>query len=88
SEFGDKLGLAFQIRDDILDVVGDEKLLGKPVNSDIDNEKTTFVSTYGIEKCKEKCNTLTEQCIDILSSICKDTNNLKCITKKLLSRKY
>lgn len=49
---GYKLGMAFQIQDDILDVIGDEKKLGKPINSDSKNEKSTFVSLYGIEKSK------------------------------------
>ncbi|MCH8257013.1 MAG: polyprenyl synthetase family protein, partial [Proteobacteria bacterium] len=46
-QFGQALGLAFQIKDDILDVTGDERAIGKPVGSDVGNEKTTFVSLYG-----------------------------------------
>ena len=47
------LGAAFQIRDDILDIEGDEKLLGKPINSDAKNDKNTVVAAVGIEKAKE-----------------------------------
>jgi geranylgeranyl diphosphate synthase type II len=84
--FGEKLGLAFQIKDDILDVTGDENLIGKNVNSDIDNNKTTFVSTFGLEECKNKCKKLTKDCLNILHSINKDTSKLEEITKFLLYR--
>lgn len=50
---GDKLGLAFQIMDDILDVTSSEEVLGKPVFSDEKNQKVTYVSMYGIEKAKQ-----------------------------------
>ncbi len=49
-----KLGIAFQIQDDILDVVGDEEKLGKPVHSDERNEKSTFAAIHGIQKSSEK----------------------------------
>lgn len=47
------IGMAFQIVDDILDVTADESLLGKPIGSDEQNDKTTFVSLYGIERSRE-----------------------------------
>ncbi len=59
------LGLAFQIRDDILDVIADEKVLGKNVGSDEKNGKTTYVSLHGIDKSKEKVAELTEIAIRI-----------------------
>ena len=52
-EYGLNLGLAFQIVDDILDVTGDSALLGKPVGSDAENGKTTFVTLCGLEKARE-----------------------------------
>lgn len=52
-EFALNLGIAFQIRDDILDVAGDEKTLGKPIGSDAQNNKTTYVSIYGTEKAEQ-----------------------------------
>lgn len=51
--YGQNLGVAFQIADDILDVIGTEKDLGKPIGSDKENEKTTYASVYGIEKAEE-----------------------------------
>lgn len=84
---GEKLGVAFQIKDDILDVEGDAKLLGKS-QSDAENNKTTFVTMYGIEKCKAYCNEITEECYKILDNIDKQTDELKGMTDFLLARKY
>lgn len=86
-EFGDKLGLAFQVKDDILDVEGNPEMLGK-TQSDLDNNKTNFVTMYGIEKCKELCNKLTNDCYELLNSIDKNTEELVGITKFLLEREY
>lgn len=84
--YGDKLGLAFQIKDDILDIVGDTKVLGKMSKSDISNNKTTFVTEYGLEKCQELCNELTSLCIQNLEMINKDLSHLESITYFLLNR--
>lgn len=56
--YADALGLAFQIRDDMLDVIADEKDLGKPIGSDKEEGKTTFVDLLGLERC----GALVEQC--------------------------
>lgn len=85
-EFGDALGLAFQIKDDILDVEGDTQKLGKKVNVDKDKNKATFISFYGIEKCKTTCNELTSSCFKILDNLDGDTSILKQLTQYLLSR--
>ncbi|KGN03691.1 polyprenyl synthetase family protein [Clostridium haemolyticum] len=87
-EFGSKLGLAFQIKDDILDVIGDSKILGKEVHKDDENNKTTFISHFGLKKCKELCVELTEQCIKLLSYISKDTKQLKDIALFLMKREF
>lgn len=63
-----KLGVAFQIQDDILDVIGDEQTLGKPVGSDERNEKTTYVSLHGLENAKAKVKQYTEQSIELLQA--------------------
>lgn len=85
--YGDKLGLSFQIIDDILDVEGDTEILGKETNSDSQNNKTTFVTLYGIDDCKSLSNRLTEECEDILNSMNKEIKDLSILTKTLLSRK-
>ncbi|WP_291632956.1 polyprenyl synthetase family protein [Clostridium sp.] len=87
-EYGDKLGLAFQIKDDILDVIGNADILGKNVKSDECNNKTTFITMYGLEKCKEKCNELTQECFGILKKLNVNTEYLEEITDFLLKRKY
>lgn len=86
-EFGEKVGLAFQIKDDILDIVGDSKTMGKKAKSDIENNKTTYVTTYGLEECKKMCIDITDNCMNILSKINGDTEGLRKITEFLLDRK-
>lgn len=85
-EYGEKLGLAFQIKDDILDVIGDEKKLGKKVNVDSEHNKNNYISFYGIEKCTEMCEMLTEDCIALLDSLTLQSDELKYLTKLLLRR--
>lgn len=86
ADFGEKLGLAFQIKDDILDVIGDESVLGKNINSDINNDKTTFITTFGLDECKSRCKILSIECLNILYSLEKDTTKLEDMTKFLLYR--
>lgn len=86
-QFGQKVGLAFQIKDDILDIVGDSKIMGKKAKSDIENNKTTYVTTYGLDECKKMCSYITEECLSILSRIDGNTEGLKEITEFLLERK-
>nr|WP_310793555.1 farnesyl diphosphate synthase [Salipaludibacillus neizhouensis] len=54
SAFGKHIGLAFQIKDDVLDVEGDEESIGKPVGSDAESDKNTYPSILGLEEAKEK----------------------------------
>lgn len=84
--FGKKLGLAFQIKDDILDVEGSVEKLGKNVKQDEKQNKVNFITMYGIEKCKEMCNTLTEESIELLNSLQVEAETLKKLTIKLLNR--
>ncbi|WP_300349861.1 polyprenyl synthetase family protein [Clostridium sp.] len=87
-EYGYKLGLAFQIKDDILDVVGNAKDLGKKVNKDQEGHKNNYITIFGLEECKNKCISLTEECIDILNSIERNVDPLKELTMMLLERKF
>lgn len=84
--YGQKLGLAFQIKDDILDIVGDTEVLGKKAKSDLDNNKTTFITAYGINKCIEMCNSLIGECLEVLDTLKGDTSKLKDLTLFLLNR--
>lgn len=85
--YAEKLGLAFQIIDDILDVTGDEKLLGKPIGSDSDNGKTTYVAVNGIENSRMMAGVLTDEALKALDAF-EDTQFLKELTLFLLKRDY
>lgn len=82
------LGLAFQIIDDILDVSGDINILGKPIGSDNENNKTTFVTLYGLQKSKEIATKLTDEALELIKSIKGDTTELELLTEYLLNRNY
>ncbi|WP_077866526.1 polyprenyl synthetase family protein [Clostridium saccharobutylicum] len=85
-KYGEKLGLVFQIKDDILDVVGDIKALGKNVHADEEHNKTNFITVYGLEKCQELCSKLTEECVTILRTLTVDAECLVELTYSLLNR--
>lgn len=71
-QIASKIGLAFQIQDDILDVVSTFEELGKPIGSDEKNNKETYVTFEGIEKSREDLKKLTDEAIDMLHSFGKD----------------
>ena len=62
-EYAENLGIAFQIRDDVLDVISTTEELGKPVGSDDENEKSTFVTLFGVDKCLELVEEKTQAAI-------------------------
>jgi geranylgeranyl diphosphate synthase type II len=62
------VGIAFQIQDDILDVTGTFEELGKPIGSDAENDKTTYVSLVGLEKAQQDVANLTEKAIGYLKA--------------------
>lgn len=64
-----KIGIAFQMKDDLLDIVGDEKKIGKPIRSDIKNDKSTYVSLNGYEKTKKDYNKLVDYILKELENI-------------------
>ena len=85
-QYGEKLGLVFQIKDDILDVVGDVEVLGKNTHADKERDKTNFITVFGLEKCNELCNILSEECIDILKKLTVNADCLITLTYTLLNR--
>ncbi|EKC80874.1 Polyprenyl synthetase [human gut metagenome] len=86
SKFAYSLGIAFQIQDDILDIIGDEKELGKPIGSDAQNDKTTYATLLGIDKAKADVEKLTQSAISQLDAFEK-TEFLKELALKLVNRK-
>ena len=81
-----KIGLAFQIQDDILDVTSTTELLGKPVHSDEKNEKTTYVTWKGIEKAHEDVERLTQEAVDLLRKLPAKDDFLEELLKSLVYR--
>ncbi len=79
------IGLAFQIKDDILDVTGDEALLGKPIGSDAENSKSTFLTFMSIEEAEKYAFSLTNEAKDAISGY-EGSENLLSLADYLLIR--
>lgn len=82
----EKIGLAFQIQDDILDVTGAEEVLGKPVHSDEKNEKTTYVTWKGIEEARRDVARLTDEALEELERFPAHDKFLAQFLRSLVSR--
>lgn len=83
-QFAAGLGLAFQIRDDMLDVIGTQEELGKATG--VDTQKNTFVKLYGLERCEELVATYTNYAIEALNAF-SDTSFLEALAKSLTERR-
>jgi geranylgeranyl diphosphate synthase type II len=86
SAYGEKLGLAFQITDDLLDEEGDEKKLGKAVRKDPSKGKATYPSLYGIPESRRKAGRLIEEALAFLKFFDRRANPLREIAKFILER--
>ena len=86
-KFSNKFGLAFQIRDDILDEIGDEAKIGKPIKSDIKNNKSTYPSIMGIEKSQKKAELLIDEALGILNELPFKTDKLESLCELVIKRK-
>lgn len=84
--YGSYIGLQFQIVDDILDKTSTLEKLGKPIGSDSENQKSTYVSLLGIEKAKKQAAQLGEKALEVLESYSESAEFLKQLTIKLGSR--
>ncbi len=85
-KFARYLGVSFQIKDDILDVESSAEILGKPIGSDKNNEKTTFVTLYGIEQSRKMLEDYTQRAIDTLAEYGERATFLKELALFLLQR--
>ncbi len=86
SKFGTALGLAFQIVDDLLDVIGDEKKLGKPVGSDERNRKATYPALFGIEETKRRAQELKNEALKALEPFGHEADPLRAIAIYVVER--
>tara|TARA_Y100000022_G_C13243351_1_gene373546 strand:+ start:34 stop:951 length:918 start_codon:yes stop_codon:yes gene_type:complete len=84
--FARKFGLAFQIKDDILDVIGDEKKIGKPLNSDSQKNKATYPAIIGLNASQKRAEKLCFEALKILSSLPYNTENLAKLSKFIILR--
>ena len=85
-EYAKNLGIAFQIRDDILDVKGNAEILGKPIGSDEESDKNTYVKLCGIEKSEELVNEYSQKAKNALSSFGNKADFLLKLTDYLIDR--
>lgn len=86
TDYAENFGLAFQITDDILDVIGDELEVGKPIGSDAKNSKTTYTSLYGLDKAKALAEKSVQACIENLKGFGEEADFLRYLAYYLLSR--
>lgn len=82
-----KIGLAFQIQDDILDVISTKEELGKPVHSDEKNNKVTYVSLFGIDEALKQVRQLSQEAIELMESLNKKNEFLCMLIQELVSRR-
>ena len=85
-DFAKKFGLAFQIKDDILDVLGDESTIGKPINSDSKHNKATYPSIIGLEASQLRAEKLCYEALKILNKLPYNTDNLIKLSKFIILR--
>jgi geranylgeranyl diphosphate synthase type II len=88
SEYGEDLGLAFQIVDDVLDITGDEAILGKPVGSDVKTKKMTYPALYGVEVSRRMAEGLVDRALAALARMPGDTSALRELALYVLRRQY
>lgn len=81
-----KMGIAFQIQDDILDIIGQEQQIGKPVKSDIKNDKSTYVSIYGLKKAQQDYLDLSNQILQSLENLGLKNKPIYTYIKSLINR--
>lgn len=87
THFAELIGLAFQIEDDILDVTGTQEELGKPIGSDDKNEKSTYVTLYGLDKAREMSEQTTQEALQCLDMFGEKAEALRELAKMMCHRR-
>ena len=88
SRFGSHIGLAFQIIDDILDVIGDQEKLGKDIGSDLNKDKATYPALYGLEESRSKAEDLIKESLDCLKKFDNRADPLRQIARFFVQRTF
>ena len=86
--YSQSLGLAFQIRDDILDIEADTETLGKPQGSDLEKNKATFPALLGMQGAKQRANELVGQALEALHNLPYKSDNLAAFARYIVQREY
>ena len=85
-KIAENIGIAFQIQDDILDVIGDSEELGKPIGSDEQEGKVTYVTLHGLEKASQDVRRMSEEAIELFDSLSVSNDFLRELILKLITR--
>jgi farnesyl diphosphate synthase len=85
--FAKAIGLAFQIKDDILDVEGETHVIGKPVGSDQRLQKATWPSVFGLEESRQRCSDLLREGLASLNEFDGDADALRWLARYIVERK-
>ena len=85
--YGRHFGLAFQITDDILDVIGDSKVMGKPAGSDEEKGKSTFPALFGLDRAKEMASQHVKEALVSLECFDQKADPLRALVRYLLERR-
>ena len=86
AHFSEKVGLAFQIRDDILDIQADTETLGKPQGSDAAQNKPTYPSIVGVEQAENTANNLLQEALNEINDLDDRAENLRAVSKYMVTR--
>ena len=86
--FGEKIGLAFQVADDVLDVTADQTQLGKPVGSDKEQGKTTYVDHLGLDGARDYLRRLLDEALDAIADFDKKADPLRELGRFIIERTY
>lgn len=85
--FSNAIGLAFQVQDDILDIISDTETLGKPQGSDLEAEKSTYPALLGLEGAQQKAELLYQEALQALQAIPYNTEQLELFARYIIERK-